>query len=377
MAGRDPAAVWLTKRKGKKGVSYGLRWICPATGKCKSEACGRNLAFARERRAQIRQALREGALGKIPETTIEAFVERLPDLMVGRAESTITKTQESLRLLDKLCKVRRLSAITRAVVMDFRAKRMERNPRPRRGQRAQVAPATVNKDLRQIKSALSYAEDAGLLKVNPLLRWKGLMLPEPEKQVRVVEADEFGKLMEACENPTYRALLIVAYRAGLRRNTLANLRWAAVDLESGSLHVVNVPEAGELTKSRKIRAVPMHPDVLSVLTAMHRQARKVVAGGEVLPKDVYVFTWPNGERFKADWISHEFSRLVKRAGIAHATLHDLRRSFSTIAQRCGVDKYVVKDLGGWSDVSVVEKHYTGDVSEVHRAAMRKIAAAVG
>ena len=59
--------------------------------------------------------------------------------------------------------------------------------------------------------------------------------------------------------------------------------------------------------------------------------------------------------------------------IAHCTLHDLRRSFSTIAQRRGVDKYTVKDLGGWSVVSVVEKHYTGDVSEVHRAAMRKIA----
>jgi len=66
-------------------------------------------------------------------------------------------------------------------------------------------------------------------------------------------------------------------------------------------------------------------------------------------------------------------KLVALAGIAHCALHDLRRSFSTLAQRAGVDRYTVKDLGGWSVVSVVEKHYTGDVSEAHRRAMAKIA----
>ncbi|MBL7140359.1 MAG: hypothetical protein ISS74_05550 [Planctomycetes bacterium] len=50
---------------------------------------------------------------------------------------------------------------------------------------------------------------AGLLWANPLLRWKGLMLPEPEKQVRVVEENEFAKLLEACENPSLRGLLAV------------------------------------------------------------------------------------------------------------------------------------------------------------------------
>ena len=86
-----------------------------------------------------------------------------------------------------------------------------------------------------------------------------------------------------------------------------------------------------------------------------------------------MFTWPDGKQFKADWVTHEFSRLVKKAGVAYCTLHDMRRSFSTIAQRAGVDKYTVKDLGGWSVVSVVERHYTGDVSEAHRQAMNRIA----
>ena len=63
---------------------------------------------------------------------------------------------------------------------------------------------------------------------------------------------------------------------------------------------------------------------------------------------------------------------LSQKGAPHS-LHDLRRSFSTLAQRAGVDKYTVKDLGDWSVVSVVEKHYTGDVQEVHRRAMDRIA----
>ena len=371
MARRDPTAVWLRKRKGRRGVTWGLRWIDPMTGQGRSEACGTDLAYARDRRQQIRQELRDGLAGRLPEVALSDFIERLDGLMAGKSPETLRKTKESLELLGKLCNVTRLGAITRATIMDFRAKRLSSNFRSRDAEG--VSPATVNKDLRQIKSALSYAVDAGLLNGNPLLRWKGLMVREPEKEVRVVEEEEFGKLLAMCENPTFRALLVVAYRAGLRRKELVNLRWSAVDLDDEALRVVNVVEAGELTKSRRNRTVPMHPNVRAVLGEMHAQEPKVVENGKAVPKATYVFTWPDGKPYVADWVTHEFARLVKRAGIARCTVHDLRRSFSTIAQRRGVDKYTVKDLGGWSVVSVVEKHYTGDVSEVHRAAMRKIA----
>ena len=61
------------------------------------------------------------------------------------------------------------------------------------------------------------------------------------------------------------------------------------------------------------------------------------------------------------------------AGIPHRTPHDPRRSFATIAQRAGVDKYTVKDFGQWSVVSLAEKHYTGNVEQVLRTAMDRIA----
>ena len=72
----------------------------------------------------------------------------------------------------------------------------------------------------------------------------------------------------------------------------------------------------------------------------------------------------------------EIAGIVKAAGIT-ATIHDLRRSFSTLAQRAGVDRMTVKDLGGWSSVAVVEKHYTGEIKPVLERAMELIARAQG
>jgi len=150
---------------------------------------------------------KDGLAGRLPDVSLADFRDRLPTLMAGRSESTIHKTAERLRLLGDLCGARALAAVDRAHVMGFRAKRLASG----------VSAVTVNKDLRQIRSALSYAVDAGLLRANPLFRWKGLMLREPEKQMRGVEETEFAKLTKACDNPSVRCLLTVAYRQGLRR----------------------------------------------------------------------------------------------------------------------------------------------------------------
>jgi len=205
------------------------------------------------------------------------------------------------------------------------------------------------------------------------LGWKGLALKEPEKFVRVVEEDEFAELLTQCKNPDYRALLTVAYRQGLRRQELCNLRWKSVDVAEQIIHVVNVPEENEFTKSRKNRHVPMHPQVHTLLVDMQAKKPKVVQDGRAAHKWPHVFTWLDGRPFKPDWVTHEFARLRKQTTIPHCTFHDLRRSFSTLAQRAGVDIDTLLALGGWSVASVVKNHYTGDVSVAHRRAMDKIA----
>jgi len=127
-----------------------------------------------------------------------------------------------------------------------------------------------------------------------------------------------------------------------------------------------------LTKSRKNRHLPMDAEVYTALAQLWADTPRRLEIGGAVAVNPFVFTWPNGEPFKVDWLTHEFETLVDDAKIAPCTLHDLRRSFSTIAQRAGVDRSIVKDLGGWSSLSVVEKHYSGNIQPAYEAAMEKI-----
>ena len=78
--------------------------------------------------------------------------------------------------------------------------------------------------------------------------------------------------------------------------------------------------------------------------------------------------WPNRIPSRPDWITHRFGTVAESARIL-ATIHDLRRSFSALAQRAGVDRMTVKDLGGWSSVAMVDKHYTGEIEPIFERAM--------
>lgn len=366
-----PDAVWLSARKGVRGKTYAIRWVDPISGKTKSQTCGADKALARRMQQEKCIELRRGVSSERTPRTVDDLVNALPGWMIGKAADTVSKTQQSLRALEAMQRKQAedgkarpgplmVDAIDRDLLMAFRAWRS-----------ATVSPATVNKDMRQIKSALSYAVDAKWISTNPLWRWKSMQLREPQKAVRVVEEAEFQKIIQSCENPAVRVMLLVAYDMGLRRREVCNLRWSAVDIDKGVIHVVNVPEAGEFTKSRKSRAVPMTGRVKANIEALAKDAPRIVSGGQQAMKYPHVFTWPGGRPFKPDWVTHAFAAMVKAAGIPHCTPHDLRRSFSTIMQRRGVDRSTVKDLGGWSATSVIEKHYTGDVSEALHAAMRK------
>jgi integrase len=314
--------------------------------------------------------LRDNISGKLPGKTLTELKDAL-DVFMAESRRTIQETKDSLRKLIDLCGERWLEHVDKGLILDFRAKLLK----------AKGAIATVNKHVRGVRSALSYAvegdsECGPWIRYNPLLKWKDGRLVEPEKHVRVVEPAEFAKLLAACPNPTFRVLLITTYHQGLRRNEATRLRWFAVDLEGGVLHVLNNAEAAEFTKSRKNRTLPMHPTVKRELKALRKDIPTVVKDGRAEPKYPHLFTWPDGSPYLGDWVSHEFSRIAERAKV-DCTFHDLRRSFSTLAQRAGVDRNVIRDLGGWSSVKVLERHYLGEIPTVHKQAMQRIARAQG
>jgi integrase len=60
-------------------------------------------------------------------------------------------------------------------------------------------------------------------------------------------------------------------------------------------------------------------------------------------------------------------QVVKRAGLPHCTLHDLRRTFCTYLAACGTDVLAAQKLAGHSSPTVTARSYVQPVIEMLNA----------
>jgi len=111
---------------------------------------------------------------------------------------------------------------------------------------------------------------------------------------------EVERLIEAAKNNRWghrdAAMILVAYRHGLRVSELVDLRWDQVDFRTATLHVRRVKQGTPST----------HPMVGDELRALRRLQR------EQEPKSPFVFTSERG----APFTTAGFARMIERAAVA-------------------------------------------------------------
>jgi integrase len=124
----------------------------------------------------------------------------------------------------------------------------------------------------------------------------------PNRQMRTREyltETEVERLMKAAMRNRWghrdSAMVLVAYRHGLRASELVDLRWDQADFRTATLHVRRVKQGTPTT----------HPILGDELRALRRLQR------EQEPKSPFVFTSERGAPFGAAG----FARMIERAGI--------------------------------------------------------------
>ena len=109
-----------------------------------------------------------------------------------------------------------------------------------------------------------------------------------------------------------------------------------------------------LTKSRKIREVPMTDELHAALAGLPRRIR-----------NPYVFASPwnrrEGEPISYATIQDAWRRLLERTSLDPGYRpHDLRHTFGTDLARRGVDVRTIADLMGHSDIRMTMKYLHTD-----------------
>jgi len=196
----------------------------------------------------------------------------------------------------------------------------------------------ARKDLICFNSFFNSAIAEGYILSNPCKSIKRFRLPQ--KEPIFFQEWEFDLLLSKIRDEDIKDLVIFAVHTGLRQMELIMLEWSQINFKDRILVLSN---HNHLTKSKKIRTVPLSIKTMQILTS--REMKK---------KGNLVFTF-NNKPINQNFISHEFKRNVREAQInPKLNFHSLRHTFASWLVQRGVSIYEVSKLLGHSNISVTE-----------------------
>ena len=163
--------------------------------------------------------------------------------------------------------------------------------------------------------------------------------PRSEKKLpTVLSEQEVGDLLKATKNLKHRAILMLAYSAGLRLSELINVRIKDIDSNRMQIRI-------EQAKGKKDRYSLLSIKLLEVL-------RKYFV--EYRPKE-RLFEGPGGTAYSARSIQSIMSASALKAGIKkNVGIHTLRHSFATHLLENGTDLRYIQSLLGHESSKTTE-----------------------
>jgi integrase len=294
--------------------------------------------------------------------TFLGFIEAEYEPWAKQHLRTYAKTIQRLKSNCERFSAKALHEITPQEYERWRSKRLA----------AGKARSTANRDLDDLRSVLSKAEQWGFVEVNPLAKVKKLKVDTKgsvrfltdEEEVRLTKqldereekmrskrdrANEWREVRDYSALPSLRErtyadhlkpMVIVSLNTGIRQGELFDLMWADVDLRRRSLTI-----RGEKSKNLQTRHIPLNERAWTALRDWHSQADE---------KKGRVFSSSGGDRF--DNVKSAWKSLLADSEIERFRWHDMRHTFASRLVMKGVDLNTVRELMGHADYQMTLRY---------------------
>lgn len=347
-----PKSVWQDKRP----FSWAVRWFGDEGHRYSKSFDTRKHA---ERFAEkMQQEVRHGAPDPPDEITLDEFIKEHGKVMEGQvAEASLYDQMRALGMfMGHVGRHVRLSNLRSRDAESFISARLKK-----------VAIGTANKDIRTLKAVFNVAiERRKYLRVgqNPFAAIKERK--QAAKVVRYIAHDEFQKLMDTAPTAWWKALLAMLYSTAGRLGEIMNLTWADVDFNGNQIRIVTKDASQSLfewePKDHEARILSVPADAMKLLSDLRADGSGNCpyvfipeSRWEYVKKELKAKTWEQGKSVMNN-MNRDFGRLRERAGVAHLTFHDFRRTCITNWAR-KIPAHVVKTLAGHSDIKTTLKYY--------------------
>jgi integrase len=216
-----------------------------------------------------------------------------------------------------------------------------------------LAASTVHRAYQLLSKVMRAAVDAGMIARSPC---HGVPLPRIEhEEMRFLTPVEIRRLAEVID-PRFRVLVLVACYGGLRIGELAGLRCSRVDLDQGTVRVVEIvsESSGHLhygpPKTKASRRTVGLPRAIVKELATHM--------AEIHSPDSYVFPAPKGGPLRLATFRRRTWRPATRAAkLDGVRIHDMRHTAVSLWIAAGAGPKEVAARAGHTSVSFTLDRY--------------------
>ncbi len=240
--------------------------------------------------------------------------------------------------------------VAEIAVDDVQGYKVKRRQTVTRKTKRPVSEATVDLELNLLKAIFSRAVESGKAKANPV---KGIKLFRPDnRRSRILTAAEMGKLFKELP-PHVRPPVRVILETGLRVGEVISLRREQVHFKDGATFLRVKRKGGDWQN------IPASSDLTKLLWVVVKSLP--ASEGSTAP----LWRKPNGQplrNFRTAW-----ENACERAGIRGLWVHDLRRTFGTLALQDGADLVTLREILGHRHVSTTERYLCPEVKRQREA----------
>lgn len=232
-----------------------------------------------------------------------------------------------------------------------------------------------------LKVSLNQALKWQLISSNPCL---AVTPPKKEKkEMQVLNKNQLEILLDFLRESEFQTLYLVvmlAVTCGLRRGEILGLEWSHIDFENKIITVKNnytkVDNKDMLTipkTDKSIRKIAMLDLAIQELSKWQTQQKKnKLLLGEDYVSNNFVCTWEDGRPVRPDYVTQQFSRVIKRLELPSIRFHDLRHTHATMLLLQNVSPKVVSKRLGHSNISTTYDIYAHVLPEMEREAADKL-----
>ena len=235
-----------------------------------------------------------------------------------------------------------------------------------------------------LSGALRQAVRDNLIPVNPAEYTT--RPPIKRKEMKVLSPEEVNRYLEAAREHRLYAAFLLELTTGLRRGELLALKWEDVDFTKRTLTVkralsrVCYADEGftrlEFTETKteaSRRTIPLLPEVVQELKRHKaRQNEERLFFGAAYRDGNLIFAQEDGRPVDPRTFHRWHTSILKKAGLPHVRVHDLRHTFATLLLQAGENPENLRDLLGHTKTSTTLDLYCHSTMEGKKKAVERL-----